>query len=143
MMATIVATVVVASGCIGGGEDSDSTSERAELIASVSQEPVTANTTGRISLNARNLGEEAGFYAEIHHLGDVDRLVDVKSVEGNSTNRIELGTAVKNGTTGKTFAEVERQLELNATASFRVELYVQGNNTSVDSERIDVEVSGR
>jgi fructose/tagatose bisphosphate aldolase len=141
LLAAIVAVVVLVSGCIGGGQDSEPASERAELVASVSQEPVTSNSTGRISLNARNLGEETGFYAEIHHLGDVDRLVDVKSVEGNSTNRIELGTAVMNGTTGKTFAEVERQLELNATASFNVKLYVQGNAAAVDSERINVEVS--
>jgi hypothetical protein len=141
LLATIVAAVVLASGCTGGDQDIESESERAELIASVLQEPVTGNSTGRISINARNLGNETGFYAEIHPHGDVGQLVDIRSVEGDSTSRIELGSAVRNGTTGKTFAEVERQLELNATASFTVNLYVQGNATPVDRERIDVEVS--
>jgi len=126
--------VVTASGCVnisdlGGG------SSEAELIAKASDQKITADDPGEITLNARNKANSSTFYyATVRPVGDYNEVIQVADRNGDPKSGFGLGDAPEGATTGETFAQVQKELNITSTVRVKVELYNGDNDELIQSE---------
>lgn len=138
--AVFLSAVVIASGCtqINGflGEEKE-----AELQLSVSDNRVTNESPGEITLNARNLGNESTFlFALVRPVGQYDQVVRITDREGNIKSGFGLGEAPSEATTGQTFAQVHKKMNISSQARVRVELYRRNQEEVLDSQIVKMQV---
>lgn len=126
--------VVIASGCTNVPSLSDSGSE-GELLVDVNDKRITSDSPGEITLNARNKQNESSFYyTTVRPIGDYTEIVQVTDRDGNPKSGFALGEAPKDATTGQTFAQVQKNLNISSEVRIKIELKEGEDQEVIDSE---------
>ena len=136
----LIGLVVLASGCtdavdrLGGDREAD-------LIVKTTDSRVTNSSPGQLTLNARNLQENATFfYALVRPVGEYEQVVRVTDRNGDIKSGFGLGEAPQDATTGEVFAQVHKRMNITSTARLKVELYTRDGDEVLDSQTVKMKV---
>ena len=136
----LLGLVILASGCTDAvdrlGGDS-----KADLIVKATDSRVTNSSPGQLTLNARNLQENATFfYALVRPVGDYQDVVRVTDRNGDIKSGFGLGDAPQDATTGEVFAQVHKKMNITSTARLKVELYTRDGDEILDEKTVKMRV---
>lgn len=126
----VLAAIIAVSGCTDLGNKTHA----AGLVGEVSDRTVTGESPGEIKLNAKNSGNETSFYVLVEPVGDYSKIVSITDRNEEATNRVNLGTAVKDATTGENFVQVRKDLNVTSSVKIKAELYSEDYNETLDTE---------
>lgn len=127
----MLCVVIAVSGC---AQVTESGQKDAQLLGQVSDEKITSSSPGEIKLNAVNNRNSTDFRVEIRPVGDYSNIARVTDRQGKELTEVNLGTAVKDATTGQKFVEVRKRLNVTSSVKIKAKLYNSTGKQTLDSK---------
>lgn len=126
----LLCITVAVSGC---AQVTESSKSDAQLLGKVSDEKITDSGPGEIKLNAVNNRNSTDFRVEVRPVGDYSNIARVTDRQGEELTEVDLGTAVKDATTGQKYVEVRKRLNVTSSVKIKAELYNSTGEQILDS----------